>query len=241
MARHDPTHALEPGHGRARWSSTGWKSCSRSTCPYANSIDLTDPASPAELWRNPLPAGLTTDFTYSPDGSLFAAFDSTQTLRLWRVRDRKPAGDPVNAAVGGRNANGKMAFSPDGKRIALTAVERRGSDFVTRPEIWDVSDPDTPSSSSTCRAATRRPSTTSTSARTGARSRSSAPPPESTCGTPTRSGSSPASATHPAIRSPSSSGSVVCPARTTGHLVAEPRPRSATTGPTPSSPPTRRS
>ncbi|GAA3679362.1 hypothetical protein GCM10022267_77670 [Lentzea roselyniae] len=92
MARHDPTHALEPGHGRARWSSTGWKSCSRSTCPHANSIDLTDPASPAELWRKPLPAGLTTDFAYSPDGSLFAAFDSTQTLRLWRVRDRKPAG-----------------------------------------------------------------------------------------------------------------------------------------------------
>ena len=88
--------------------------------------------------------GLQAEFAHSPDGSLLAALDSTQTLRLWRIRDRKPAGDPVKAAVGNGKANGKLAFSPDGKRIALTSMEQRGSDFVTRPEIWDVSDPGSP-------------------------------------------------------------------------------------------------
>lgn len=107
-------------------------------------LDLTDPTRPAELWRKPLPAGLTTEFAYSPDGSLFAALDNTQTLRLWRVRDRKPAGDPVKTAVGHGKASGKLAFSPDGKRVALTSMEQRGTDSVTRPEIWDVSDPDAP-------------------------------------------------------------------------------------------------
>lgn len=107
-------------------------------------LDLTDPAQPTELWRKPLPAGLEAEFAHSPDGSLFAAFDSTQTLRLWRVRDRKPAGDPVKVAVGNRKTTGELAFSPDGKRIALLVTLQRGSDFVSRPEIWDVSDPDAP-------------------------------------------------------------------------------------------------
>ncbi|MCG8927555.1 hypothetical protein [Lentzea sp. CC55] len=107
-------------------------------------LDLTDPAHPTELWRKPLPPGLSAEFAHSPDGSLFAALDSTQTLRLWPVRDRRPAGDAVKATVGSRAAGGKLAFSPDSKRIALLATEQRGSDSTTRAEIWDVSDPDAP-------------------------------------------------------------------------------------------------
>lgn len=108
-------------------------------------LDLSDPAHPAELWRKPLPQGLTVEFAYSPDGSLFAALDSTQTLRLWRVEDHRLPGDAVKAAVGNRKVGGgRLAFSPDGKRVALVGMEQHGSTSTTRPEIWDVSDPDAP-------------------------------------------------------------------------------------------------
>ena len=107
-------------------------------------LDLADPAHPVELWRKPLPPGLSVEFAYSRDGSLFAAFDTTQTLRLWRVKDHRLAGDAVKASVGNRKVGSRIAFSPDGKRVALIGMEQHGSTFTTRPEIWDVSDPDTP-------------------------------------------------------------------------------------------------
>ncbi|MDX8049912.1 hypothetical protein SK571_11015 [Lentzea sp. BCCO 10_0798] len=107
-------------------------------------LDLTDPTHPTELWRKPLPQGLSAEFAYSKDGSLFAAFDTTQTLRLWRVEDHRLVGDAVKASVGNLKSSSRLAFSPDSKRVALIGVEQRGSTLTRRPEIWDVSDPDNP-------------------------------------------------------------------------------------------------
>ncbi|MFC5057040.1 WD40 repeat domain-containing protein [Saccharothrix xinjiangensis] len=108
-------------------------------------LDLSDPARPTELWRKPLPPGVGAEFAHSPDGSLFVAFDNSQTLRLWPVVDRRPVGDPVRVRVGDGAGSSRLAFSPDGRRLALIGGYREGTDLLTRPEIWDVSDRTAPS------------------------------------------------------------------------------------------------
>jgi len=107
-------------------------------------LDLSDPAHPTELWRKVLPPGVSTEFAHSPDGSLFVAYDNSQTLRLWRMVDRRPVGDPVRVSVGNGLSSSRLAFSPDGRRLALIGKHEKGSDYVTRPEIWDMSDPTAP-------------------------------------------------------------------------------------------------
>ncbi|WP_369369113.1 WD40 repeat domain-containing protein (plasmid) [Streptomyces sp. CG4] len=46
---------------------------------------------------------------------------------------------PVKVSTG--KLQGPLAFSPDGTRLALIATNK---DYDSRPEVWDVSDPDSP-------------------------------------------------------------------------------------------------
>ncbi|MFE5809401.1 hypothetical protein [Streptomyces sp. NPDC056491] len=111
------------------------------------SWDMTDPARPVELWRRPLPAsGLGADFAYRPDGSLLA-LHHTGVLRLWRVEHHQLIGDPVTVNVG--SSRGPLAFSPDGTRLALNGTTKLGSSSETRPELWDLTDPNAPVREST--------------------------------------------------------------------------------------------
>ncbi|MEU8942412.1 hypothetical protein AB0C97_30760 [Streptomyces goshikiensis] len=106
------------------------------------SWDVTDPAHPVELWTRPLPAsGLGSDYAFRPDGSLLAIHHSG-LLRLWRVQSHQLIGEPVTVNVG--SDNGPLAFSPDGTHLALTGTVRLGLSSITRPEIWDLTDPDAP-------------------------------------------------------------------------------------------------
>ncbi|MFE6838583.1 caspase family protein [Streptomyces sp. NPDC057705] len=106
------------------------------------SWDLTDPVHPTELWMRPLPSsGWDATFAYRPDGSLLA-LHHTGVLRLWRVERHQLIGEPVTVNIG--SDSGPLAFSPDGTRLALTARTRLGGSSETRPELWDLTDPDAP-------------------------------------------------------------------------------------------------
>ncbi|MFC0438474.1 hypothetical protein [Kutzneria buriramensis] len=106
--------------------------------------DVSDPAHPRQLWQQRLPSGVHADFAYSPDGSVLAVFDSTGTLRLWHVDQHRPVGTPTQVGIGEQPGYGPLAFSPDGKQLALIASFANGTDTLERPEMWDVSNPDSP-------------------------------------------------------------------------------------------------
>ncbi|WP_086826145.1 WD40 repeat domain-containing protein [Allokutzneria sp. NRRL B-24872] len=116
----------------------------RNVAKQLRAFDVTDPARPTELWRRMLPQGVNTEFAYSPDGALFVALDNSQTLRVWRLVDRRPEDTPVLAKVGNSTSAGRLAFSPDGKRLALIGQYTESSDSFSRAEIWDVTNPKTP-------------------------------------------------------------------------------------------------
>ncbi|MEU6479815.1 WD40 repeat domain-containing protein [Streptomyces sp. NPDC047017] len=104
------------------------------------SWDVTDPAHPSPSWSVRLPLG--TDYAHAafrPDGKLFALYDDSGTLRLWNVRHDRLDGPPVKASIG--RLGGPLAFSPDGTRLALIATDE---EYESRPEVWDVGDPDSP-------------------------------------------------------------------------------------------------
>ncbi|MGY3676497.1 caspase, EACC1-associated type [Streptomyces sp. TE33382] len=106
------------------------------------SWDVTDPAHPTKLWTRALPAsGYGAAFAYRPDGALLA-LHHTGVLRLWRIERHKLVGDPVTVNIG--SDTGPLAFSPDGTHLALTGQTRLGASSESRPELWDVTDPDTP-------------------------------------------------------------------------------------------------
>ncbi|MEU6512280.1 WD40 repeat domain-containing protein [Streptomyces sp. NPDC046942] len=108
--------------------------------PLVHSWDVTDPAHPSASWSVRLPTGTDyAQFAFRPDGKLFALYDDTGTLRLWDVRRDRLVGPPVKVSIG--RLDGPLAFSPDGTRLALIAPS---GDYDRRPEVWDVSDPDSP-------------------------------------------------------------------------------------------------
>ena len=91
-----------------------------------------------QLWH--LPESVLTGHTdmvvsavFDPEGSILASVDGI-TLRLWDVTDPAhpvPLGDPLQGKEG---LFGELAFSPDGKTLAL-------SDNVGMLKLWDVADP----------------------------------------------------------------------------------------------------
>lgn len=101
--------------------------------------NVTDPANPSASWSLRLPSGTEYGhFAFRPDGKLFALFANGK-LRLWPVRHGRLVGRPARVTIGGSDS--PIAFSPDGNRIALISTNE---DFETRPEVWDVSDPNAP-------------------------------------------------------------------------------------------------
>lgn len=108
--------------------------------PLVHSWDVTDPTHPSASWSMRLPTGTNyTYFAFRPDGKLFALYDGTGTLQLQHVRRDHLVGTPVKVSLG--QSDGPLAFSTDGTRLALIATN---ADNEARPEIWDVSDPDSP-------------------------------------------------------------------------------------------------
>ncbi len=106
--------------------------------------DLTNPAHPVELWTRELPtSGWGSEFAYRPDGALFVSYD-TGVLRIWHVERHQLVGDPVTVPVS-KSGTGPLEFSPDGTRLAVVVAAPDGrSDTLTRPEIWNVTQPDSP-------------------------------------------------------------------------------------------------
>ncbi|MFJ2610055.1 WD40 repeat domain-containing protein [Streptomyces sp. NPDC087425] len=108
--------------------------------PLVRSWDVTDPTHPSASWSMRLPTGTDyAEFAFRPDGKLFALYDESGTLRLWHVRRDRLVGPPAKVSLG--QSDSPLAFSPDGTRLALIATD---ADYNARPEIWDVSDPDSP-------------------------------------------------------------------------------------------------
>ncbi|WP_030910206.1 NACHT and WD repeat domain-containing protein [Streptomyces sp. NRRL F-5126] len=109
--------------------------------PVVRSWDVTHPTHPSASWSIRLPTGTRfAYFAFRPDGKLFALYDETGTLRLWDVRRDRLAGRTAKVSIG--KPDSPLAFSPDGTRIALFTTN---DDFKKRPEVWDVSDPHSPS------------------------------------------------------------------------------------------------
>ncbi|EPH45004.1 caspase family protein [Streptomyces aurantiacus] len=103
------------------------------------SWDLSKPAHPSPLWTHRFPSGVrSVSVAFRPDGKLFAAFDSEGTLRVWPVDRNRLSGQPSRVTIG--DYGSPLAFSPDGKRLALIAKDAK--EGVERPEIWDMTDPE---------------------------------------------------------------------------------------------------
>ncbi|MEU8762656.1 AAA family ATPase [Streptomyces sp. NPDC048659] len=103
--------------------------------------DLGNPARPQRRWSRPLPKrtdSLTTAFR--PDGKLLATSDGTGTVSLWRFQQGRITEEVSQWRV---RRNSPLAFNADGTRLALLG-QNPADEFDSRPEIWDVSDPKTP-------------------------------------------------------------------------------------------------
>ena len=70
----------------------------------------------------------------SPDGHTLATSDENGTLMFWDTRTMRRIGNPVQ--IGGRS--GGIAFSPDGRRVAVLTVNTSTSDFGLEVVVWDL-------------------------------------------------------------------------------------------------------
>ncbi|SDW32613.1 WD40 repeat [Amycolatopsis xylanica] len=105
--------------------------------------DVSDTARPAERWRLPLPPdAVYPTFALRPDGKMLAVSFGA-TVRLWRAEGGRPTTTaPVSVT---RIDTAAMTFSPDGTRLAFIARNRNAAwGLEDRPEVWNVSDPDSP-------------------------------------------------------------------------------------------------
>ncbi|WP_279472862.1 WD40 repeat domain-containing serine/threonine protein kinase [Actinomadura darangshiensis] len=68
---------------------------------------------------------------FSPNGPVLAVGDDDGTVRLWNVETRRQIGEPLNEGDIGPVKS--MAFSPDGRTLAITRGRRGGA-----VRLWDV-------------------------------------------------------------------------------------------------------
>ena len=70
----------------------------------------------------------------SPDGHTLATSGDNGTLVFWDTRTMRRIGDPVQIG----SASGGIAFSPDGRRVAVLTVNTNTSDFSLEVVVWDL-------------------------------------------------------------------------------------------------------
>ncbi len=70
----------------------------------------------------------------SPDGHTLATSGDNGTLVFWDTRTMRRIGDPVQIGAG----SGGIAFSPDGRLVAVLTVNTSTSDFSLEVVVWDL-------------------------------------------------------------------------------------------------------
>jgi WD40 repeat protein len=79
-------------------------------------------------------APVITDVAFGPRGGLLAAIGTDGLVRLWNPATGRPAGPSLRA--GGTGMVGTVAFSPDGKQLAVGGGDIVGGDGKVR--VWDL-------------------------------------------------------------------------------------------------------
>jgi WD40 repeat protein len=99
-------------------------------------LSLWDPATGKELRRLTAPEGGTSFFqgaAFSPDGKRLGEFDQNGAVRVWDLESGKPL-----ARLDGDYCGGRLAFSPDGKKLAVCGGRRVGDKVVRDAKLWDA-------------------------------------------------------------------------------------------------------
>jgi WD40 repeat protein len=121
---------------------------SRMLTAYAANVmlswDISDPGRPVPLPpRHMSPSSVDTTGAFSPGGTLLAVGDSVGMVQIWRVRDNRLTGQPTVLKPSGDASVAGLAFSPDGRILAMPGLLNADPDQPAI-ELWDVSDPQAP-------------------------------------------------------------------------------------------------